>query len=200
MENCDFTTSAATLSHEMRFDRQKLWCKIAILKCPRHNHFARNEVRSPKTAVKLRFYNLRGTTLSYEMRFDRKKLKILKIQKQNCDFEVCRVNFSHEMSFDRQKHEVKLRFWSVRDNSFARRGLKVCAKICEAGFWKFASKFAPLDTHASICRQMVVQVYIQTCEGGWKFACKLARGGWKFACKLARRGWKFACKLSLKVR
>ena len=22
---------------------------------------------------------------------------------------------------------------------------------------------------------MVVQVYIQTCEGGWKFACKLAR-------------------------
>ena len=44
-------------------------------------------------------------------------------------------------------------------------GLKVCAKTCEAGLKKFASKFAPLDTHASICRQLHSNLR-ESCEGG----------------------------------
>ena len=92
------TARNATLSHETRFDRQKLrkiaisgfpsqpfrtkWgsiaqnCgKIAICKASGRNPFARNEVRSPKTAVKLRFAKRPGATLSHEMRFDRQKLR-----------------------------------------------------------------------------------------------------------------------------
>ena len=45
---------------------------------PRSNPFALNEVRSSKTEVKLRFYLCRtcpGATLSHEMRFDRQKLR-----------------------------------------------------------------------------------------------------------------------------
>ena len=52
------TCPGATLSHEMRVDRQN-WRKIAILLVPDlswSNPFARNEGRSSKTDVKLRFY------------------------------------------------------------------------------------------------------------------------------------------------
>ena len=75
-ENCDFGVSAATPSQEMRFDRHKLWenCDFGVsavtpfapnevrssktavkLRSVRGNPFAPNEVRSSKTAVKLRF-------------------------------------------------------------------------------------------------------------------------------------------------
>ena len=46
--------SRAILSHEMRFDRQKLR-KNCQFKASGRNPFARHEVRSPKTEVKLRF-------------------------------------------------------------------------------------------------------------------------------------------------
>ena len=57
------TCPGATLSHEMRVDRQKLWGKIAILLVPDlswSNPFARNEGRCAKTEVKLRFYLCRS--------------------------------------------------------------------------------------------------------------------------------------------
>ena len=47
------TARNAALPHEMRFDRQKLQ-KLRFQLVPR-NPFARNEVRSPKSEVKLRF-------------------------------------------------------------------------------------------------------------------------------------------------
>ena len=50
------TARNATRSHEMRADRAKTCGKIAILLVPLCNPFARNEGRSSKTAVKLRFY------------------------------------------------------------------------------------------------------------------------------------------------
>ena len=59
-----------TLSHEMRFDRQKTEVKWRF-QLVRRNAFARNEVRSPKTEVKLRFEG----ALSHETRFDRQKLR-----------------------------------------------------------------------------------------------------------------------------
>ena len=74
------TCPGATLSHEMKVDRQKRG-KIAILLVPDlswSNPFARNEGRSSKTEVKLRFYLCRtcpGATLSHEMKVDRQKLR-----------------------------------------------------------------------------------------------------------------------------
>ena len=114
------TGPIATLSHEMRFDRQKLRknCdfqgsnrnpfarnevrssktaeKLRFPGVPR-NPFARNEVRSSKTKVKLRFQRCPIATLSHEMRFDRQKLR------KNCNFQGSRATLSHEMRFDRQK-------------------------------------------------------------------------------------------------
>ena len=64
----------------------KNWGKITIFLVPdlsRSNPFARNEGRSPKTEVKLRFFLCRtcpGATLSHEMRVDGQKLR------KNCDF------------------------------------------------------------------------------------------------------------------
>ena len=49
-----FPGSRATLSHEMRFDRQKTEVELRF-PGSRRNPFARNQVRSPKTEVKLRF-------------------------------------------------------------------------------------------------------------------------------------------------
>ena len=46
------TARNATISHEMRFDRQKQSCDLQRV---RRNAFARNEIRSPKTDEKLRF-------------------------------------------------------------------------------------------------------------------------------------------------
>ena len=70
-KNCDFKSSRATLSHEMRFDREKL----------RKNCD----------------FKVSAATLSHEMRFDRQKLR------KNCDFKVSAATLSHEMRFDRQK-------------------------------------------------------------------------------------------------
>ena len=49
----DFTGPIATLSHEIKFDRQTE-VKLRFHGSDR-NPFARNEVRLPKTGVKLRF-------------------------------------------------------------------------------------------------------------------------------------------------
>ena len=88
----------ATLSHEMRVDRQKPEVKLRFdlpwsnpfarnegrsaktavklrFDLSRSNPFARNEGRSAKTEVKLGFYLCPGATLSHEMRVDRQKLR-----------------------------------------------------------------------------------------------------------------------------
>ena len=124
------TCPGATLSHEMRVDRQKLkkncdftcpglvleqpfrtkwrsivknWCKIAILLVPDlswSNPFARNEGRCAKTEEKLRFY------LSRSNPFARNEGRCAKTDVK-LRFYLCRTcpgaTLSHEMKADRQK-------------------------------------------------------------------------------------------------
>ena len=59
--------------------------------------FARNEVGSPKTAVKLRFCHLGGN------HFARNELRSPKTVQWNCDFDCAATTLSHETRFDRQK-------------------------------------------------------------------------------------------------
>ena len=88
------TARNATLSHETRFDRQKLNSKIAILKCPRQPF----RMKWGSIAKKWNCdFEVSATTLSHEMRFDRQKLE------WNCDFECAATTLSHETRFDRQK-------------------------------------------------------------------------------------------------
>ena len=136
----------------------KNWGKIAILLVPDlswSNRFARNDGRSSKTDVKLRFYLCRtcpGATLSHEMKVDRQKLR------KKCDFTCaglvleqpfrtkwglmrknwCKIaillvpDLSWSNPFARNegrssKTEVKLRFYLCRSNPFARSEAR-CAK------------------------------------------------------------------------
>ena len=80
----DFTCAGLVLEQPFRTKWGSIvenWGKIAILLVPdlsRSNPFARNEGRSSKTEVKLRFYLCRtcpGATLSHEMRVDAQKLR-----------------------------------------------------------------------------------------------------------------------------
>ena len=138
-KNCDLTCPGATLSHEMRVDRQKLkkiaillvleqpfhtkwgsivknWGKSAIFRyfscAGRSNPFARNEGRSAKTEVKLRFDLCRSNPFARnEGRSAKTEVKL-------------RFDLSWSNPFARNegrssKIEEKLRFFVCRSNPFA---------------------------------------------------------------------------------
>ena len=93
------TCPGATLSHEMKVDRQKLR-KNCEFTCAESNPFARNEGRSSKTEEKLRFY------LSWSNPFARNDGRSSKTEEKSRFF-LCRTctgaTLSHEMKVDRQK-------------------------------------------------------------------------------------------------
>ena len=83
------TARNATVSYEMRFGRR--------FPGSRRNPFARNEVRSPKTDVKLRFAKRPAQPF---------RTKWFSISKNWGKVAICKSDgepFSHEMRFDRQK-------------------------------------------------------------------------------------------------
>ena len=117
-KNCDFTCAGATLSHEMRVDRQKLRKKMRFYLC-RSNPFARNEGRSSKTEEKLRFYLCRSNPFARnEGRSSKTEVKL-------------RFYLSWSNPFARNegrcaKTEVKLRFY------LCRTCLCVTASVCKS--------------------------------------------------------------------
>ena len=109
--------------------------------CPA-NSFARNEVRSPKTEVKLRFqvvprnpfarHDVRSLKTEVKLRFPScpaqpfrtKWGSIVKNWNKNAISRRPRATLSHERRFDRQKTAVKLRFQLVRRNPSARKEVR----------------------------------------------------------------------------
>ena len=116
-----------TRRHEMQPFRTKWgsiaenWSKIAICKSVRRNPFARNEVRSPKTEIKLQFVSVRRNPFARnEVRSPKTEIKLRFAKRpaqpfrtkwgsiaKNCsNIAICKypgATLSHEMKFDRQK-------------------------------------------------------------------------------------------------
>ena len=106
------TARNATLSHEMRVDRQKLRKKLRFY-LPPSNPFARNEGRSSKTEEKLRFYLCRSNP------FARNEGRSSKTD-EKLRFYLCRSNPFARNEGRSSKTEEKLRFCLSWSNPFAR--------------------------------------------------------------------------------
>ena len=132
----------STLSHEMRVDRQKTEVKLRF-----GNPFARNEGRSAKTEVKLRFYLCRSNPfarnegrsaknwgkiaiwLAPEQPFRTKWGAIVKKLRKKCDFTCAGATLSHEMRVDRQKTEVKIAILPVPEQPFRTKWWSIGKKL-----------------------------------------------------------------------
>ena len=179
------TCAGATLSHEMRVDRQKTevkiaillvllvpeqpfrtkwglivknWGKIAILLVPDlswSNPFARNEGRSSKTEVKLRFYLCRN--LSWRNPFARNEGRSSKNCGKNCDFTCAGLVLEEP--------------FRTKGGSIRKNWGKIAIFTC-AGLVPGANPFARNEGR---CANTEVKLRFFTCAGANPFARNEAR-------------------------
>ena len=145
--NCDFTTSAATFSHEMTFDRQKTEVKLRFHNF-RGNPFARNEVQSPKTVVNvvLRWFSLQHIfheILPASYRTAHVTLASFFSGEECCDLAVCKGCFHSEDDTD------------LKPQWFTRSSLRIMS----------CSKFAPWPSSITAARNVSHMSFLEKSSG-----------------------------------
>ena len=126
----EFTSSAATFSHEMKFECSKLRALCFSLVGPAASLLHETRFECQKLGASCEFSAL-AATISHNTRFECQKLKF-----------VLRVWFSHATRFERQKLRVSCEFGWSGGNPFARNEVRVlktkglcakasvCKKVC----------------------------------------------------------------------